>query len=202
MDFFKALNPVSTRSGIMYRLNEEQLQKSTNLQDTEMNDLTVSNLFGCVPMLHAQGAFLSYKVLVNFTYEVIMGNHYDARLTGGGSKGLLDFLVFPLLARKLMADTKLEAREESHLVNVLALCVAGPLEFVRTLMGATLTAVLAITVLPVVWAVEHLMRVFTPGEVQKSVSNTTGNVPFEDGIPRDKKAGDDIDIEVSNTIAV
>lgn len=186
MEFLKALNPIETRSGIMYRLNEKQMEINPELHDTEMTDATVVDILKLAPEMHARGTFLDYSKLVSYTYNVIMGSHYDANLLGVGSKGLLDFLIFPLLARKLMADTKLEEREESHLVNILALCVAGALEFVRTLMGATLTAVLAITVLPVVFAVEHIVNYFAPESINVEVEqNDDAKSHVSDELPVD-----------------
>ena len=84
-----------------------------------------------------------------------MGDHYDLQ---GGKKGVLDYLIFPLIARKLWADIVLLWPEEEEasrgyiLVATLVLQVVCYLELVRFIAAIALTLLLA----PIV-AVKHMM---------------------------------------------
>lgn len=70
-----------------------------------------------------------------------------------GVKGALDFLIFPLLARKLIADTWLEERKNTPIINGIAWAIAIPLEVLRHSLALALT----IAIMPVVVLV-HLFR--------------------------------------------
>lgn len=45
---------------------------------------------------------LTFFQRIKESFDIIMGDHYDQNLNGHGSKGLLDFLILPLLSRKLL----------------------------------------------------------------------------------------------------
>lgn len=136
--FFRALDPTSKNSGIIY-----SLAGSHPCQGTEMIDQTVIE-----NIRHALNSDLGYFSALNATYNIIVGQHFDLYLQGkknskGGAKGVLDFLIFPLIARKLIADTYLDERSESGFANLLAWTVAIPLELARFSAAITLTLLLA-----------------------------------------------------------
>lgn len=152
LSFFRALNPTSKDSGIVYCL-----AGNNPCQGKEMIDSTVSE--------NIRAAFnsdLDYFSGLSTTYNILVGNHYDLYLTGrvdskGGSKGALDYLIFPLVARKLISDTYLNERREHGFSNALAWAVAIPLEITRFSAAIALTLLLA----PIV-ALVHLIKVCLP----------------------------------------
>ena len=143
LSFFRALNPASKNSGITYYLPDP----SKDLQGREMIDLTVSE--------NISDAWSSKLNFLSATFNIIMGDHYDLQ---GGKKGVLDYLIFPLIARKLWADIVLLWPEEEEasrgyiLVATLVLQVVCYLELVRFIAAIALTLLLA----PIV-AVKHMM---------------------------------------------
>src|ERR1700733_13866687 len=99
LPFFRALNPISQYSGIEYAL-----AAGYRCQNREMIDSSA-----------LQGIYNAFKydyyltTALRHTYEILVGCHYDLYFRGaltahGGSKGILDLLIFPLIARKLLAD--------------------------------------------------------------------------------------------------
>lgn len=176
--FFKALNPFSRSSGISYR-NKPLLHI---LMPEEMPDLlpheiiaskwnddlfwyeTLDATYLCIAGDHYEHPSRSSQknifeqVMTAFfrpyLIPVIIGSEIHAvynRKTG--IKGVLDYLLFPLVARKLIADTLLEKRQNTPLINALAWAVAIPLEVIRHSMALALTLALS----PVVFLV-HLLR--------------------------------------------
>ena len=90
LSFFRALNPASPNSGIGSVINNGRLTK----KGPEKIDLTVSENISEI-----------WKSDLNFlsaTYNIIIGTHYP--FEGQGKKGALDYLIFPLVARKLLMD--------------------------------------------------------------------------------------------------
>lgn len=153
LPFFRALNPASKHSGITYSLAKTQ----DMCQGNEMIDATVSKRIG-----EAFNKNLNYFSGLNAMYHIIVGNHYDLELTGrydcnGGAKGVLDYLIFPLFARKLIADSFLNERKNSVFFNALAFTVAIPLEIVRFSAAIALTLLLA----PIV-ALIHIIKACLP----------------------------------------
>lgn len=166
LSFFRALNPTSKDSGIVYCL-----ARGNSCQGTEMIDRTVAE-----NVRTAFNSDLDYFSGLSATYNVLVGQHYDLYLQGrndskGGAKGTLDYLIFPLIARKLIADTYLDERRESGFSNALAWIVAIPLELARFSAGIALTLLLA----PVI-ALVHLIKACLPKndvETTHSVSSLT-----------------------------
>lgn len=147
--FFSALNPTSKDAGIFYRESEG---KSTDL---ELYDLTVSaTIDRAIKELKEDPNFLRG---IWSTFNIIYGNHYDNWLLGDletqPTKAVLDFFIFPLVARKLIGDTYLDERENETFLNIAAWSIAIPLEIAR--LSASLA--LAIMLIPVVLLV-HLVN--------------------------------------------
>ncbi|MBA2652710.1 MAG: hypothetical protein H0U73_10645 [Tatlockia sp.] len=145
--FFRGLNPASTNSGVMYCLAIDPHTNSSArraCQGREMLDYTVGEVIQ--RYFDSNLGFLSGMLA---TFHILVGGHYDLQLIGayddikGGTKGALDYLIFPLVARKLIADTYLSERQESCLLNCLAWAVAIPLEILRFGAGIALTLLLA-----------------------------------------------------------
>lgn len=154
--FFRALNPASSRSGITYRLAGD-----SPCQNEEMIDTLVSE-----NIANAWHSRLDLKSALNATYDILMGEHYDLYLHGrndcrGGAKGVLDYLIFPLVARKLIADFYLDSYITLSFTNILAWSIALPLELARFSAAVALTLLLA----PVV-ALVHLLRGCFSGTIQ------------------------------------
>jgi hypothetical protein len=148
LPFFRALNPMSHKSGIEYAL-----APGHECQYNEMRDMPSSWNFSSI--LDPDYGYLEQ---LDKTYLYLIGEHYDLYIKGskkgtfGGAKGALDYLIFPLVARKLIADTFLPERRESHFLNTMAIMVAIPLEIARFSAAFALTLLLA----PVI-AVLHLI---------------------------------------------
>ncbi|WP_157010244.1 hypothetical protein [Legionella fallonii] len=92
-----------------------------------------------------------------------------------GIKGILDYLIFPLLARKLIADTWSEERKNTPIINALAWAVAIPLEVARHSIALALT----IAVSPLVILV-HLLR---------NLINTLSGLSLQNDTPDNTSVG-------------
>lgn len=147
LSFWRALNPTSKNSGITNYCNPRK--------NPELIDYTVTeniNRHRNVDSLTA-------------TFHVLLGQHYLTHIMPGdaavahhylksaitvndgvaifAAKGVLDYLIFPLVARKLINDSFLPEREKSFYTNLLAWMVAIPLELVRFSAATVLTLFLA-----------------------------------------------------------
>lgn len=186
LPFFKALNPTSTESGINYNLAQKHfiIQRRYPFPTSQADRIFMSHIepkdereIGTIPfpcqgkeMIDATLAESINKAIhsdfnviegIVATFNIIVGGHYDVNAVGrnnckGGAKGVLDFLILPLLARKLIADT-LEPDHTSRLLNILAWTVALPIEIARISAGLALTVLLA----PIV-ALVHAIKDITP----------------------------------------
>ena len=171
LSFFRALNPASANSGITYCLAKDLYFKNLPCQGQEMLDYTVGEVIQ--RYFDSNLGFLSGMVA---TFNILVGGHYDLQLIGaydakGGTKGVLDYLIFPLVARKLIADTYLSERQESCLLNCLAWAAAIPLEILRFGAGIALTLLLA----PIV-AVTTLVRSFQCQSEESLEDNTVSKL--------------------------
>ncbi|MBA2652436.1 MAG: hypothetical protein H0U73_09255 [Tatlockia sp.] len=143
LPFFRALNPTSDKSGIDYALARNlALDSDYPAQGHEMLDYTVSEV-----IKREYNGKLDFINGMVSTFHIIVGGHYDIPLKGaigcwGGSKGILDYLILPLIARKLIADTYLSERQTTHLFNTLAWAAALPIEILRFSAGIALTLIL------------------------------------------------------------
>lgn len=176
--FFNALNPLSKSSGINYRnkpllhvlLPEEipdllaheiiELQWERDLSWYETLDATYLCLIGDHydhPSSAPQKTWFEQIMTAFFRpymVPVLVGSEIHAvynRKTG--IKGALDFLIFPLIARKLIADTWLEERKNTPVINAIAWAIAIPLEVLRHSLALALT----IAIIPVI-ALVHIFR--------------------------------------------
>lgn len=71
------------------------------------------------------------------TFKVFTGDHYDYALTGQGRKGLLDVLLFPVVARRLIGFA---ANPKRHpITRLLAGLIGGLLEIPRIVLAVALT---------------------------------------------------------------
>lgn len=161
LSFFRALNPTSPNSGIVY-----SLAGNYPCQGKEMLDSTVKE-----NILSALDSDLDLLAGLNATFNILVGEHFDLSLKGrddnkGGAKGLLDFLILPLLARKLIADTQLDERKDNTFTNVLALAIAVPIEIARFSAGLALTILLIPTVMLV-----HLIKACLPAQEATDTSS-------------------------------
>ena len=152
LSFFRALNPASNNSGIVYRL-----AGNSPCQGKEMLDSTVGDNIS-----RAFKSDLDYLSGLCTTFNILVGTHFDIYLKGrhnnqGGAKGVLDFLILPLLTRKLIADTFLDEQKENTFTNVLAWAIAVPIEIARFGAGLFLTLLLS----PIV-ALVHLIKACLP----------------------------------------
>ncbi|KTD74826.1 hypothetical protein [Legionella waltersii] len=188
--FFKVLNPTSKSSGIRYRnkpmlhvlMSEEipdllthefiQLQWNRDLCWYETIDATYTCLVGDhydhPPSASQKTVFEQIMTAFFRPYLIplIVGSEIHAvynRKTG--VKGALDFLIFPLIARKLIADTWLEERQNTPIINAIAWAIAIPLEVLRHSLAIALT----IAIIPIVSLI-HLFR---------SLINTFSNEPLD-----------------------
>ncbi len=168
--FFTALNPTSKNAAL------EVKAKVLNVTTTvPINDFTfyesLQDKIDCFSKLK-RGFWVDYIVNTFHMMSLIGGAHHpvlDAHIVSRavarhtqstiaqeereseiGSKGLLDFLIFPLLARKLIVDTYLKAREDAYLLNTLSWIIALPLEIIRDVMVISLTALMALTLVPLI----------------------------------------------------
>lgn len=74
---------------------------------------------------------------ISDTYDVIVGDHYDNELRGSGRKGLLDFLIFPLVGRWLMGISN--NPNNNLALRIVTGIPAYLLEVPRFILGAALT---------------------------------------------------------------
>lgn len=160
--FFRALNPTSRNSGIVYCLAGKEPCQGKEMLDATVGD-NIHNAF--------KNNGVGFLSILETTFNIIVGDHFDLNLKGqftnqGGAKGVLDFLIFPLLARKLIADTFLHERRGCTFANVLAWAIAIPLEVARFSAGIYLTLLLC----PVV-AFVNLVKAFLPEQEKKDEMN-------------------------------
>lgn len=149
LPFFRALNPISNHSGINYAGPEGH--------DREMVDASVDE---CISFAFRHND--SFKSAISSAYSIIVGCHYALNFENleeerRGSKGILDFLIFPLIARKLMADAFMNPIP-SRLMFPMVILIALPFEVARILMGVILTVAL----LPLICII-HAIKMLTVG---------------------------------------
>lgn len=176
--FFRALNPCSKASGIPYAtkpllsiLTTDEIQDllpheiiKSKWQDDLYWYETLDATYTCLAGDHydirpaTPHKTLFEQIMTAFfrpyLIPVIIGTEVHTiynRKTG--TKGVLDYLLFPLLARKLISDTKTEERKNTPIINALAWAVAIPLEVARHSLALALT----IAILPIV-ALVHIIR--------------------------------------------
>ncbi len=147
--FFSALNPLSSNSGITFRATKHAY--ANELLQQNIPDLTLDLI---IPFLWSRN--LSILDGIYETFTVFYGDHFDKNYRGFGQKGVLDFTVLPLLSRKLIADTYLEERKDSHFFNFLAWAVALPIKAITFGVALALT----IAMIPLVIGITLLRGLF------------------------------------------
>ena len=150
LPFFRALNPISENSGITYCVD---IIIQAPCYNYEMIDASVTEV-----ICNAYNRDYNLFAALHSTYVILVGCHYDLNVKGyfdarGGSKGILDILIFPLIARKLIADAHLPENRYNPFSRMLAVVVGLPLEITRLLLGITLTIVVSPLVLYI-----HVMK--------------------------------------------
>lgn len=134
-NFWNALNPTSKNSEIDYFLSGDYPAKGK-----QMIDRTV------LETIHQNWNKKDVSTF-EFLLLVLIGNHYDIMLKGrnsreGGNKGVLDFSIYPLFCRKLVAD-RFSPQAESNLIKTaLVLLIAVPSELTRMSAGIVLSLLL------------------------------------------------------------
>ena len=143
--FFLALNPTSTLSGVYCNKPTKPFWEDSRYN--QLHDLTVKKAIQAAWYKGPVGAVESVKQL----YNILMGSHYEHRSGSrfrahDGSKGVLDFLIFPLLARKCVFYY-LRNGDETDLGTkcgkIAALTLGVLLEIPRATLGFALTLILA-----------------------------------------------------------
>lgn len=171
LSFFRALNPTSKNSGIIYCKGNHKHYRYAQ----EIVDYTVEETFRHATMFPRN--FLGDLELV---FEILVGRHFNLKsrthhLMGDNGKGLLDFLILPLIARKLIADTYVEERKDSFITNALAWAIAVPIEAARFGTGISITLLLS----PVV-IITHLIKAcLCPTRRLKDSTRCTDELPGE-----------------------
>ena len=174
--FFRALNPASCNSGVTYRFGGD-----APCQGKEMIDSLVSeNIY------KAWNSNLDFESALFTTYDILMGDHYDLYFHGqndcrGGAKGALDYFIFPLVARKLIADFYFETNITLSVSNVLAWSIAVPLEVARFSAAVGLTLLLA----PII-ALVHLLKGCFSGAIQNQVNEVQQSVITESDVAQEE----------------
>jgi hypothetical protein len=158
LSFWRALNPCSQNSGIIYSLTP----KKSKYRATEMMDVTITQSI--------ENAFYNGRGIIAGiwrTFDVLMGDHYDLRIKGYGKKGVLDVLIFPLLARRLLADCFLPERKFAIVKNICAFIIGISLELLRGLCAIIVTLIL----LPIIIAVESGKHCIPPTKISFTPPN-------------------------------
>lgn len=178
LSFFRALNPISRNSGVQFMWQNRYIGDGGFIMMDETKDkffyefisdnIASRNLY--------VNKFETFFYDLIFVYKVLTGHHYGSDCY----KGLLDYLIFPLIARKLIADAELDERKENHFANALALTIAIPLEIIRITIAFALTLVFT----PIV-AIVHFIEACLPQQEQSN------NLPFDECYLIDTKGVND-----------
>ena len=145
LEELRFLNPHAKRSGITYLFYPGR-------NGEEMKDLLAFEVLQCAWKVSAVRTFLDQLLHANL---VIMGNH-TAEMASCGAKGLLDYLILPLIARKIIADFLLQMmecseRKKTHIDLSLKILLlpAIAVEIARYVVGLALTLVSVLPILGV-----------------------------------------------------
>jgi hypothetical protein len=124
ISFFQALNPASKNSGVLYPshvVDQDYLGK-------EIIDSTVS-----------ENISRDFAPGFIYVFDILVGTHYSFGYLGQCSKGVLDYLIFPLVSRKILH----EIEDSNIFLKMLGWIIALPLEFGRFSLGTSLTLLIA-----------------------------------------------------------
>jgi hypothetical protein len=164
LPFFCALNPFSERSGINYTLAAPHPCQGQEMYDT----FFVRNIYNA---FQQDESILS---ALKSSFEVIMGCHYDLDIRGAlntrGSKGILDLLLFPLVARKLISDGLFGL---SYL-NIFSISMASGIGLILELTRWACGLLLFFALSPLVIAI-HALKMFFRGEQLITIAPNLSN---------------------------
>ena len=161
MSFFTAFDPESKNSG--YK----------DSRDQPIYDITVRE-----QVIKHFVEDMTFFQRVSSTYDIILGKHYDINIDNKtdseemGRKGALDYLILPLLSRKLMHDGYKPAKGIT-LANVSLLAIALTIEAARVGTAFALTALL----IPVI-ALVHALKDYlcpAPSNLDQNLMYQTNN---------------------------
>ena len=158
LSFFKVLNPTIKDTGFIHPAFDKETFTFTI--PTEVIDDTV-----CENISKRFKANNSYLQDMADVYSVLVGTHYPIEspfyqipfIGDPSAKGILDFLIFPLVARALIECP------ESTITKIFGLLIALPLEIARFSLGIALTVFLA----PIV-ALIDLLKVCLPNSNEEN----------------------------------
>ncbi len=122
--FFRSLNPFSSKSGVYY----PSYSVDETLNGKEIVDRTLSEV---------TSSWKLSEIDISSVFDFLIGHHYTMGYYCITSKGLLDFLIFPLISRKLLH----EADNTNFLFQILAYSIALPLEVARFGTAVALTLI-------------------------------------------------------------
>lgn len=178
--FFRALNPLSKHSGINSLHSSMLSFSSRELRDALAHETikfqwekdlfwyeTIDATYACLIGEHYENTvthpkkslfekIISVVIKPQIIFVFIAEELYLSTKKQQGSKGVLDFLIFPLLSRKLISDARSEERKNTPIINALALAIAIPLEVLRHSLALALTLSLA----PLVFFIHSMRSVF------------------------------------------
>lgn len=165
LPFFRALKPWSTDSGVETHpwaycdgsAIDYDRDKKEEIKDKLIMDVIHERL---TKQKQSKNVSDDLKSI----YKILCGQHYKwstpwLHCGDDFSKGLLDYLFLPLVARKLIADAGLYERKDHRFTNIMAWVIAIPLEIARM----SLAFALIILIAPIV-AIVHLIKDCLPGK--------------------------------------
>lgn len=147
-DVYKALRKMQNDPRYKTNLNELLQQELLLANKIHSQDCDLDHY---LPLGRSKWTF-SDSYWAGFT--LLVGAHYDLGLKGkvnhwGGQKGALDFLIFPLIARKLIADLhtfdNLGEQAESIYAPLIALSIKKPVQMINTLLSLVIALPLEVT---------------------------------------------------------
>ena len=169
LPFFCGLNPMSKSSGVefIWTTIKETNQDIMMPMNNGVNETVVRLLLDITVF---ENICLKFRKNMNYidglraTFDILVGDHYEFKTLNldanrVGAKGLLDYLIFPLIVRKIIWN-----HPNSFCLHLFTI----PLEMLRFSLGIAITIILA----PIV-ALVHLIR-FLHDVVSKCFENNAG----------------------------
>lgn len=154
LPFFCGLNPMSKSSGVEFiwttieGINQDiMMPRIDGVNETDVRLLLDITVFEHICLKFRKN--MNYIDELRATFEILVGDHYEFKTLNldanrVGAKGLLDYLIFPLIVRKIIWN-----HPNSSCLHLFTI----PLEILRFGLGIAITIILA----PIV-ALVHLIR--------------------------------------------
>lgn len=155
ISFFQALNPASKNSGVLY----PDYVVDDELKGQELIDKTV---------LENISRLKGTNINLRDIFEILVGTHYSFGYHGVFSKGVLDYLIFPLVSRKILHALD---KNTNIFVAILSYSVALPLETARFSLGIVLTLLIA--------PVALLINLFKENKAQDELNSAHVAAPLQ-----------------------